>query len=257
MFRHAGASAGAGALIRRRSMANPPTLYVVCSDRDRNGKTLLARVLVDFLLMEERDPFCFDLDPPLGPLRGCFPGRTALVDFTTGEGRAKVFDTLIARAGRDYVIDLPAQHLARLCEEAGAQDLTGKLHAKGCRLVVLYIVDREAASLDTAVAVEEVLQPDLFVPVSNAFIGSALPEGLPGPVLTMKAMGTELAAAVSNRRLSLRLFMLGDEEAVPVRLRGSLKGFLHGLVAGMRDFEPAMSLQVLRETELSAGSPRR
>ena len=32
-------------------MASPSIIALVCSDRHRNGKTLLARVLVDFLLL--------------------------------------------------------------------------------------------------------------------------------------------------------------------------------------------------------------
>jgi hypothetical protein len=230
-------------------MARLPTLYIVCSDEARNGKTLLTRVLVDFLLMEEHDPFCFDLDPPRGPLRGYFPGRTALVDFATEDGRARVFDIIIRQPGRDYVIDLPARHLARFCEAAGAIGLAEKARAGNFRVAVLYIVDRDEASLRAAVALEELLLPDLFVPVANRAVGSALPPGVPGPVLTIEDLGEDLAAAIADRRLSLRLFMLGDETAVPVRLRTHLKNVLHGLVAGMREFEPAMSLQALREAE--------
>ncbi len=54
-------------------MANPPMIAIVCSDRHRNGKTLLARVLVDFLLLEGRDPFVLDLDLPREPCAASFP----------------------------------------------------------------------------------------------------------------------------------------------------------------------------------------
>lgn len=231
-------------------MATPATVFIVCSDQARNGKTLLARVLVDFLLMEGRDPFCFDLGHPTGALRAYFPGRTALVDFTQAEGQAKVFDTILTRAGRDYVIDVPAQHLARFCELAGARKFPAALQAKEFRTAALFIVDREEKSLQSAITVEEILVPDLFVPVANRFIGSALPDGVPGPVLVMEGLEPELHAVVSNRRFSLRVFMLGDDSAVPLRLRISLKNFLHGLVTGMREFQPALSLQALRETAL-------
>ena len=33
-------------------MAGEPTVYIVCSDQHRNGKTMLARVLVDFLVLD-------------------------------------------------------------------------------------------------------------------------------------------------------------------------------------------------------------
>lgn len=229
-------------------MAAPPTVFIVCSDQARNGKTLLARVLVDFLLMEGRDPFCFDLGHPEPSLRLFFPGRTAYLDFGQEEGQAQVFDTLINRAGRDYVIDLPAHHLALFCEQASARTFQTHAEEKGFRTAVLYVVDREERSLQTAVAVEEVLLPDIFVPVANRMVGSALPQGVPGPALVMEKMDDDLHAVVSNRRFSLRVFMQGDQSSVPVRLRTNLKNFLHGLVSGMREFEPALSLQALRET---------
>ena len=162
-------------------MAAPPTVFIVCSDQARNGKTLLARVLVDFLLMEGRDPFCFDLGHPEPALRLFFPGRTAYLDFAQAEGQAQVFDTLLNRAGRDYVIDIPAQHLALFCEQASARNFQTQAEEKGFRTAVLYVVDREERSLQTAVAVEEVLLPDIFVPVANRLVGSALPQGRAGP----------------------------------------------------------------------------
>jgi len=223
-------------------------VFVVCSDEARNGKTLLARVLVDFLLMEGRDPFCFDLSHPEGALRAYFPGRTALVDFAMPEGQARVFDAILTQSGRDYVIDLPAQHLARFCETASGDAFAEKLREKEFRLAVLFIVDRSEKSLTTAVAAEEILRPDIFVPVANRFVGSALPSGVPGPALVMEWLEDEIQAVISHRRFSLRTFMQGEETAVPVRHRASLKNFLQGLVTGMREFEPALSLQALRET---------
>lgn len=223
-------------------------VFIVCSDQARNGKTLLARVLVDFLLLEGHDPFCFDLGHPEAALRPYFPGRTAAIDFALPEGQAKVFDTILGRGGRDYVIDLPAHHLALFCEESGRRSFPAEAEARGFRTAVLYIVDREEKSLSTAVAVEEILLPDIFVPVANRFVGSALPDGVPGPVLVMERMDTPLREVVANRRFSLRIFMQGDETQVPVKLRHGLKNFLHGLVTGMREFEPALSLQALRQS---------
>jgi hypothetical protein len=155
---------------------------------------------------------------------------------------------MLTRAGRDYVLDLPAAQLARFCETAGGEDLPNRAREKGFRLAALFVVDRDEKSLATAAAVEELLLPDIFVPVANRFVGSALPDGVPGPVLAMERLGDELRSVISHRRFSLRAFMQGEETAVPARDRHSLKSFLHGLVTGMREFEPALSLQWLRET---------
>lgn len=220
-------------------MAVPSTIYLVCSDRDGNGKTMLARILVDFLLTSERDPFCFDLSSPAGKLRSYFPGRTVLLDFSKPTGRDKLLSTLMQRPGRDYVIDVPAAQLAEFCEAAEAAGLTTTANAKGSAFAVLYIVDNDEESLQTAVTLEKILNPDLFVPVANRFIGSALPDGVPGPVLFMDKLHSDLYAIISNRHFSLREFMLGEEDMVPSRFRATLKAFLQRLVAAMSSFEVA------------------
>jgi len=231
-------------------MSAPSTIYIVCSDRGRNGKTLLARVLVDHLLIAERDPFCFDLGAPEGALRAYFPGRTALIDMAADASRAKLFDLLLARAGRDYVIDVPSTQLARFCETAGEVSLPEAARARGFRLCVLFVVDRDPASLKTAVAIEEMLQPDLLVPVANRFVGTSLPDGVPGPVVVLEKIEGELRVLVSHRRFSFRSFLLGDDAGVPARLRAQLKNFLHGVLGGLRNLEPAMSLQSLHDASV-------
>ena len=231
-------------------MPAPPTIYIVCSDHARNGKTLLARVLTDYLLIEERDPFCFDLGAPEGALRAYFPGRTALIDMNDESSRTKLFDILLSRSGRDYVIDVPSAQLALFSDAAAALPLHEAARSRGSRLCVLFVVDRDPASLKSAVALEELLDPELLVPVVNRFVGTSLPSGVPGPVISIDKIESELRALISNRRFSFRSFLLGDEAAVPARLRTALKNVLHGMCDGFRNLEPAMSLQSLHTADL-------
>ncbi|WP_395685214.1 hypothetical protein [Aestuariivirga sp.] len=231
-------------------MTAEATIYVICSDLARNGKTLLARTLTDHLLLEGRDPYCFDLSAPEGTLRAYFPGRTTLIDFSEAAARERLFGTILGMAGRDYVIDVAANRLAEFREAAVNQGFPAAAQDAGFYLCVLYIVDRDEKSLHAAVSIEDALLPDLFVPVVNRFIGSALPEGVPGPTLVMTKIDPELHAIISHRRFSLRNFMLGDNAGVPPRMQANLRNFLHGLQAGLREFEPALSLRQLQATEI-------
>ena len=112
--------------------------------------------------------------------------------------------------------------------------------------MVLFIVDAARESLRSAAAVEELLSPDLFVPVANRFVGTSLPEGIDSLSLTMERLEPQLQALVSERRFSFRAFLLGEVSAVPLRLRPSLKSFLQELTSGFREFEPSLSLLKLR-----------
>ena len=68
--------------------------------------------------------------------------------------------------------------------------------------------------------------------------------------LELEVSEGEVRVLVSHRRFSFRSFLLGDESSVPARLRPGLKNFLHGVIDGLRNIEPAMSLQSLHEADL-------
>ena len=227
-------------------MASAPAIHIVCSDQHRNGKTLLARLLVDYLLLEQHDPFAIDLSYPEGILRPYFPGRTALVDFDEVAGQMKAFDTILAGPGRDYVIDIPAQHLAKFCETFTDLQFRNAIRKAGFRLIVYFVIDKEEESLKAATHAEDILTPELFIPVRNEAVGSALPRRFTGLSLTMPVLDPEVIGIVNSRRFSFRSFLLGDEQPVPLRIRPNLKTFLHSVMSCFRDIEPALSLLNLR-----------
>ena len=235
-------------------MFRQPVIHVICSDRHRNGKTLLARVLVDLILVDGGDPFVFDADPPEGPLRAAFPGRTALVDIGGVHGQTRVFDTILGSPGRDYVIDLPARHMQSFCSAATTHDFTATARRLGYALTVLFVVDNAPHSAGTARQVRDLLRPDLLVPVRNAEIGSAYRAAPFDLIVDMPRLGLELTAIVMDRRFSFRNFMLGEKAAVPLALRPTLEAFLARTTADLRDIPPALSLEAIHSPPLAAVS---
>jgi hypothetical protein len=226
-------------------VATAPTIFIVCSDQHRNGKTLLARVLVDLLMLDDRDPFVIDVDPPLGPLRTHFPGRTALVDFATVPGQMKLFDTILGSPGRDYVIDLPATQTENFFETALELGALVEARHLGFRLFVLFIVDQAKASAAIAQNLKKLTELDLVVPVYNTFIGSSWSEG--DYALTLPLLDQGIIKAISDKRLSLRNFVLGDEEGLTTAQQSALGEFLVRVMTELRDLEPILSLQNIRK----------
>lgn len=226
-------------------MSAVPAIHIVCSDRHRNGKTLLARVLVDFLLMEGNDPFVLDADAPEGPLRAAFPGRTALVDLADIRGQMKLFDTILGSPGRDYVIDLPATATGQFCAAAAGLGFMAEARKLGFASVVFFVVDKDPESAAAARHVETILKPDLFVPVRNAALGSAWRAGPGELVIDMPGLDRAVTAITEDKRFSFRAFMLGEEAAVPHALRAGLRAFLTRLTTDFRELQPALSFRTL------------
>ncbi len=217
-------------------MATSPTVHIICSDQHRNGKTLLARLLVDFLMLDGRDPFCIDTDTPDGPLRAFFPGRTALADFAAIKGQMKLFDTILAAPGRDYVIDLPARHTEAFFHTARDLDFFAECRNAGFRVFVFYVVDNSFASLKAAYALQRDGKSDLFVPVRNMLVRSHWPES--EGALTIPFLAAPIASAISNRRFSLREFVNGDPQGLATDMVPHLQSFLYEMLNGLNGLEP-------------------
>lgn len=224
-------------------MAVQPTIYIVASDQHRNGKTLLARLLVDYLMLDGRDPFVIDTDAPDGPLRNFFPGRTALADFAAITGQMKLFDTILAAPGRDYVVDLPARHTDNFF--AAERDLGFFVECKnlGFRIFVFFIVDQSFVSLKAAQTLQHYPGVDLFVPVRNLLVRSLWPED--DGALTMPYLAAPLASAISNRRFSFRAFVQGDAQGLGDDDASMLQNFLYEALNNLSHLEPVYSLNAL------------
>ena len=108
-------------------------MTVVCSDESRNGKTLTARLLTDHLLLTGRDPHVFDCDDPRGHINRFFPARSTLIDIVRTPGQIRLFDTVLANPGRDYVVDLPANALDGFFTVVDDLDFINELHRCGVK----------------------------------------------------------------------------------------------------------------------------
>ena len=225
-------------------MADKPTIYITASDASRNGKTLLARLVVDYLLLDGKDPFIFDTDAPDGPLRLFFPGRTALADFEKMPGRMKLFDTILTSPGRDYVIDLPQRHMQPFFKAVAELGFFSEAQKAGFRIIVFFVVDRSVHSLRAAQDVFEVPGIDLFVAVVNESVGSAWPkeEG----ALMMPALPRPLAIAIGDRRFSLRNFVLGDDQAIMPADKLALNTFLFAVLDSLNTLDTAVTMSRLK-----------
>lgn len=221
-------------------MASQSTIYVVCSDRHRNGKTLLARLLVEYLLLEGHDPFVIDTEAPEGPLRAAFPGRTALVDFASVTGQMRLFDTIINGPGRDYVIDLATDQFENFFDIQKKLDFMAEAGRVGFRVIVLFIVDKYHGSLAAADDVRHSIYPGFVMLVNNAHVGGALAWGDKAPKFNIPAADRDVAELLDNKRFSVRGFLLGDDYHLDPTLDAKLRSFLIAVVNVLDRLEPAI-----------------
>jgi hypothetical protein len=225
-------------------VAPPPTIFVVASDEHRNGKTLLARCVADYLMLDRRDPFLLDTDAPDGTLRNYFPGRTQLLNFAKVQGQIKVFDAILASPGRDYVIDLTAKHTTDFLTAVRELGFFREAKALGFRIIVLFIVDQTDASRALAVDLGKSPDIDLLVPVVSEFVGSKWP--LEKEAFTIPVLGHDAWLAIAHKRFSFRAFVLGDTQNLSHEVVKHINRFVYAMMRALSNIEIDMSLKGLR-----------
>ena len=147
-------------------MTRPAPLYVVTSPRPRMGKTLLARLLMEFFIHNERPLVGFDLNPREPMLAGRFPKLVWPVDVTDIRGQMELFDRLVADTTSIKVVDLgygPFEHFFRVMGEIG---FVPEARRRGIEAIILFVTDQAIATVRTYGELRNAV-PATFVPVHN------------------------------------------------------------------------------------------
>lgn len=207
-------------------------IHVVASGETRNGKTLLARLLTDFVLLAGGDPAVHDADAPLGRLAGWYPGRAQIVDLETTAGQMALFDRILAEPRRDHIVDLPARDLWRFFNVAEQTGFVEEAAGQAQTADVLFVLDRPDVTLAAIRAIRSGLARVRIVPVFNEAVR-----------LNAALAGGEDALAALARLAEFRLPRLDQEMLRIVEQRGF--SFARFLEAGEADMRP-LTRTVLR-----------
>jgi hypothetical protein len=148
-------------------MAQQAPLYIIASPRPRVGKTLIARLLIEFLRSNDRTLVGYDLDPREPALAGHFPDLVSTVDITDTRGQMSLFDRLIASTPRTTVIDLgyaPFEMFFAVMTEIG---FVREARRRQIEPVVLFVGDPSPATVRAYAEQRRQLDTATLVPVHN------------------------------------------------------------------------------------------
>src|ERR1700686_4992561 len=148
-------------------MAQHSPLYIIASPRPRVGKTLMARLLIEFFWAAERPLIGYDLNPRDPALTQRFPDLVGTIDINDTRGQMALFDRLIANAQRSTIIDLGYgpfdQFFAVMAEIGFVQEARRRM----IEPIVLFIADSAPTTAPTYVDLQRRLAATTFVPVHN------------------------------------------------------------------------------------------
>lgn len=145
-------------------------LFIVCSPQVRVGRTLVARLLIDFFLMEDREVAGFDFDAEPPSLADFLPSHTTIAEVGDIQGQMALFDRLILPDHVAKIVDLAPASLQQFFNVMGQIDFIDAARGRGIEPVALYIATPEPIAQRVYAGLQKSLPELVLVPVYNEAI---------------------------------------------------------------------------------------
>ncbi|MEX0852208.1 MAG: hypothetical protein WD036_02845 [Bauldia sp.] len=142
-------------------------VMIVCSPRPRVGRTLIARLLVEFFLADDRRAVAYDLNPNDPVLSDWLPFHAVRATIGDTRGVMALFDRLIVNDGRPKVIDLAADLFDAFFDVMLQIGLVDGARARGIDTVVLFVAEDHPRSTAAYRRIVERFDQLAVVPVHN------------------------------------------------------------------------------------------
>src|SRR5471032_1571919 len=149
----------------------PHTLvYIVCSPRPLVGKTLIARLLSEFLLLKHGAVVAFDINLKEPSLLEYLPDITETAEVDDTYGKMALMDRLIVNDGIAKVIDLgfhAFDEFFKMSEEIGFMKEAAR---RGVAPVILFVADTDRVSARGYAMLQEQIPRANLITVDNEYV---------------------------------------------------------------------------------------
>ncbi len=155
--------------------ARPAPLYVVCSPHRGVGKTLVARLLAEFHLLEGRTVTAFDLADEGPQLSNFLPQTTTAADISGIIGQMALFDRLIAEKEAVQVIDVSHRTFNGFFSVAQKIGFFEEARRRGIDPLILYLIDPDPRSAEVYGVLRRWFPEAALLPVRNHRVAKGIP----------------------------------------------------------------------------------
>ena len=195
-------------------MANTP-VFIICSPRPMVGKTLVARLLSEFLLLKNGAVVSFDINLKEPSLLEYLPGITETADVIDTYGKMQLMDRIIVNDGTAKVIDLgfhAFDEFFKMTEEIGFMKEAAR---RGVAPVILFVADTDRASASGYAMLQQQIPPTALVVVDNEFVvrGELPPAMAHGRVVGIAALPVFLKTYISRLGFSFTDYIRNEKDS--------------------------------------------
>jgi hypothetical protein len=145
-------------------------VYIICSPRPLVGKTLIARLLSEFLLLKNGTVAAFDINLKEPALLDYLPAITETAEVDDTFGKMALMDRLIVNDALAKVIDLgfhAFDEFFKMSEEIGFMKEAAR---RGVAPVILFVADADRVSERGYAMLQQQIPPNALVAVDNEYV---------------------------------------------------------------------------------------
>jgi hypothetical protein len=195
-------------------MSSTP-VYIVCSPRPLVGKTLLARLLGEFLLLKDGSVACFDINLKEPSLLEYLPRITETADVMDTYGKMQLMDRLIVNDGIAKVLDLgfhAFDEFFKMTHEIGFMKEALRRHIAPA---ILFVADTDRVSARSYPTLQEQIPPKALITVDNEYVvRGELPAAMDsGRVLRIPALPSFLRTYVDRLSFSFTDYLRHERDS--------------------------------------------
>src|SRR5450631_1927838 len=163
--------------IRTRDGASRRTtpLYVICSPQRCVGKTLLARLLAEFYLIEGRPVAAFDLADEGPQLADYLPHCTTIADISDAPGQMALFDQILADRQAMKIIDLSHRSFKDFFTIADRIGFFEEARRQAIEPLLLFMIDPGPKSAKAYTILGRWFAEASLLPVRNQLVAKGIP----------------------------------------------------------------------------------
>jgi hypothetical protein len=145
-------------------------VYIICSPRPLVGKTLIARLLSEFLLLKNGEMAAFDINLKEPSLLDYLPKITETAEVDDTFGKMTLMDRLIVNDSIAKVIDLgfhAFDEFFKMSEEIGFMKEAAR---RGVAPVILFVADTDRVSARAYPMLQQQVPATALVTIDNEYV---------------------------------------------------------------------------------------
>jgi len=190
-------------------------VYIICSPRPLVGKTLIARLLSEFLLLKNGAVISFDINLKEPSLLEYLPRTTETADVIDTFGKMALMDRLIVNDGVAKVIDLGFHAFDEFFKMTDEIGFLKEAVRRGVAPAILYVPDIDRTSAAGYSMLQQQIPPNALIAVDNEHVvRGELPRAMErGRVVRISALPVFLKTYIDRLSFSFTTYLRNEKDS--------------------------------------------